>query len=672
MSRTLPRSAMRDQDVGARLTHEWDVRGIDISSLQLDHRGTIVPRGDWGATTTAPARRTPPPTAGLTDLPELDPAAIGGASELELGHTLGEGGMGIVWSAVQRPLRREVAVKSLHPRANPPEAIPALLREARVTGALEHPNVVPIHALARDPAGRPLIVMKRIEGVSWSELLEDQTSQGPGVVMSQLEHHVRVLIDVAKATHFAHSRGIVHRDLKPDNVMIGSFGEVYLVDWGIAVSLREDNALELPFAKSIREVTGSPGYMAPEMAVGDGNHIDARTDVYLLGATLHEIITGLPPHDGPNAEAMLTSAYASPPYPYDPSVPAELAAICHTAMNRDPEARYHSASSFAAALNRFLEHRDSTVLTDEASAKLEALRDAVAVAGAEPDKHALYHLFNECRFGFQNALRIWESNTRARELLQEAIELMIGYELDRGSAGAAAALIGELPIKRGKLMRRVDEKRDREHQDEAELERLKRAADLTGADRPRAYLAFGVALSWPAVHAALYWAEGATRYAIAHVELAAAYGLYAAGSLIVGIAARETFMSRSRFGLPTQLTLTLIYLASTLLWPLCRALGLDVPDSYTLLFFLNAAMWSAGAIAVDQRMLAWAASTLVGLVLTLGWPDQAILWMGGAGTVGSSVMAWLRFRTPTAESALPLSQRWSRRQAERVASTRRS
>ncbi|MCB9615733.1 MAG: protein kinase [Sandaracinus sp.] len=131
-------------------------------------------------------------------------------------------------------LEREVAVKGLREDLDTPLVRARLLLEARVTGRLEHPNVVPVHLVTEDDEGRPRIVLKRIEGRSWRELLDERPPDG-----RDLAEHVRILGQVCQAIRFAHSRGVLHRDLKPENVMVGDFGEVYVVDWGIALALHE-------------------------------------------------------------------------------------------------------------------------------------------------------------------------------------------------------------------------------------------------------------------------------------------------------------------------------------------------------------------------------------------------------------------------------------------------
>ncbi|HZO15523.1 MAG TPA: serine/threonine-protein kinase, partial [Polyangiaceae bacterium] len=595
------------------LTAEWDVRGIDMSTLALDARGTIrgMPR--------SPERD---PLGTLPSLLARPPA--GGPAQFELGTRLGGGGMGVVHAAQQNALRRDVAIKVTHPNA-PLADTYQLIREARVTGALEHPNVVPIHALGRDDTDRPVIVMKRIEGTSWEEMLNRQQAQGRGEVLAQLERHLSILIDVTRAVSFAHARGIVHRDIKPANVMIGTFREVYLVDWGIAVALRSARDMDLPLAREVREVIGSPAYMAPEMAAADGERIDERTDVYLLGATLHEVLTGAPPHHGGTPVSMLTRAYASTPLDYDNSVPSELVSICHTAMHREPERRYQTAASFANALEQFIEHQGSIKLAEEASAKLEQLRDVLAtrVAVDENERTALYNSFNDCRFSFLNALRIWESNTRAREQLQETLELMIHYELEHGSAGAAAALIAELPIPQRRLAERVEKKRIAEGRAGLELANLRQRLDPTLADRPRAPISFLSAAVWGLSHGALVYLDRATNYVVGHLELTALYIFFTIATLLTGFVDRR-FMSQGAAGLKVQLTTALCIGGAAAVWPLASVLGLDLGGAAAMAFLVSMALWTGGALAVDQRFGVWTITLLIGLALTLVWPQHAL------------------------------------------------
>ena len=375
-------------------------------------------------------------------------AEYGPLADLRLGEIIGEGGMGAVLDAHQLPLRRRVAVKRLHTLDASPSEQAQLMQEALVLGALEHPNIVPVYALGRGPDGRALLVMKRIEGRAWSAEFERLYPTSPSVGGDRIDAQLRIFLQICNAVNFAHGKGVVHRDLKPANVMIGAFGEVYVVDWGIAVSIRADAPCELEPAASVQSVAGTPAYMAPEMAAGFGDLIDERTDVYLLGAILHELITGRAPHEAPTVLASLEHAFLGEPFEYDASVPLELATITRRAMSYDPEARFASAAALHDALLEFLAHRASDHVCAEALACLGELSALLANQGRPA---AIHERASAARFGFQQALRSWTDNATAREGLQNLLELMIARELDRGDAEAALLLIGELPEPRPTL-----------------------------------------------------------------------------------------------------------------------------------------------------------------------------------------------------------------------------
>ncbi len=237
---------MNDPDLAAtiqaRFTDDLDL----AATIQRSPRATVVP----------PRRLSDPGIAALSSLRELAGSLDG---KINFERTLGEGGMGIVHLATQATMGRHVAVKTLRDGASDVEATLRILREAWVTGALEHPNVVPVYDVAVDARGAPVIVMKRIEGRHWGELLvsPDEVRQR-FAVEDPLDWHVRTLASVCNAVHFAHSRGILHRDIKPENVMIGAFGEVYVLDWGIAVSLHDDPSGRLPLVSQAHGVAGTP------------------------------------------------------------------------------------------------------------------------------------------------------------------------------------------------------------------------------------------------------------------------------------------------------------------------------------------------------------------------------------------------------------------------------
>ena len=412
---------------------------------------------------------------------------------LRLGETLGMGGMGIVRGATQLKLVREVAIKTLRDDVEAPDrAALSLLQEAWITGALEHPNIVPVHDVALDDRGRPRIILKKIEGTPWSTLLSEPERLRALDVADPLEWHLRTLLQVCNAIHFAHTRGIVHRDIKPSNVMVGAFGEIYVLDWGIAVATRDDRDGRLPLASDAKLMAGTPCYMAPEMLGGDTRPVDARTDVYLLGATLYRILAGHPPHQGRSMHALLREVLRSDPAPVADAPPTLLLAT-RRAMHPDMGQRFQDVPAFRAAIERFLEHRASERLAQEAAARLDTL--LAALTEPEPDRQRVYDLLGGCRFGFREALRTWPENHAARDGMDRAVEAMVGYELDRGEVPAAEALLAELSTPSPALSERLRVARDAAAAESERVADLERQLDWDLGGRFRLWmLAFPVTL----------------------------------------------------------------------------------------------------------------------------------------------------------------------------------
>ncbi len=468
--------AVADEDPS--FSERWDELALDATVASAPGDATIVPRtlllegADVRTAETLDAARgpagtvkLPPPGAASPardELPRISVAAAtasapdvtvpqgrgSGNADFEIYGLLGEGGMGRVHVARQRSLRRDVAIKTTKSGA-PPSAGHALVGEAVITGLLEHPGIIPVHALGVDDEKRPLLVMKRIDGVEWRALVRDpahpEWSRWTGAD-DRLVAHLEILMQVCNAASFAHSRGILHRDIKPENVMIGRFGEVYLVDWGVALKLEDGPAA--------RALAGSPAYMAPEMASGAG--IDARADVYLLGATLHEVLTGELRHSGATLRDVLAAACASRPVAYDASVPPELARIANQATARRPEDRPQSALELRTLLAGFLEHRGSMALSDAAGLRLaeaRALLGEVAVDGLAPlppltddDEARVRRSLGEATFGFSLSLAEWPENPSARQGEARAHAARVELELRQDNPRAARALLRERAV----------------------------------------------------------------------------------------------------------------------------------------------------------------------------------------------------------------------------------
>ena len=251
----------------------------------------------------------------------VEPSALDG--RLDIRRQIAQGGMALVQLGHQVALDRDVAVKMLR-KDRLGDNDMSLLREAWILGALEHPNVVPIYDIAIDTEGTPLVVMRHIDGTDWGKVISNKALAAESFeFLDFLEWNIRTLMQVCRAAHFAHSRGIVHRDLKPQNVMIGAFGEVYVVDWGISVAL-EGGHTRLNAGNE--QLAGTPCYMAPEMLAGRIDAITPKTDIYLLGAILYEILSGAAPHRAKGLPDVFQSVRDGiSKYPED--APAELVEI---------------------------------------------------------------------------------------------------------------------------------------------------------------------------------------------------------------------------------------------------------------------------------------------------------------------------------------------------------
>ena len=319
------------------------------ASLIPDRTETLVPRPASGTSPTLPAPADERGAAEVDQLAADDPDRYEQVSE----HA--RGGLGRVVRAVDRRLGRTVAVKELlrHDPAN--EA--RFMREAMITARLEHPGIVPVHEAGRWPNGDPYYVMKLVEGRTLKELIGETPTVRERLGL--LPH----VIAVADAVGYAHSEGVIHRDLKPSNVIVGSFGETIVVDWGLARDHKRDvpepseeliTAAGSGVSTVSGKVVGTPAYMSPEQARGD--LVDERADVYALGAVLYEVLAGSPPHSDTTPQAVLDRVIAGPPRPLSlvvPSVPVELCTIVRKAMARDPAARYPHAAALAEDLRRF-------------------------------------------------------------------------------------------------------------------------------------------------------------------------------------------------------------------------------------------------------------------------------------------------------------------------------
>ena len=381
---------------------------------------------------------------------DAEPGGAGFAGDVfahyEILEEIGRGGMAHVYRARQARLGREVAIKRSTAAYAP--AREKFLAEARVTGQLDHPGIVPLYDLLVAERGEIALAMRLVRGTSWKELLH--AGKGRDAVPRDLDFHLGVLVSVANAVAFAHSKHIAHNDLKPANVMVGEFGEVLVVDWGMALDFRDtpaDDAVA-PHKSLLHAPSGTPAYWPPELAQGRGSAVGPWTDVYLLGAILHEIAMGEPPHRGGSLLTSILEAVESDAPPFPPGAPAGLEAISRRAMAAAPADRYPTVLAFRDALHAFSKNRESLTITAAATATLEQTVAAAAALERRTSADArgirVYADFADAASAFRQALVLWPENAAARAGERRAMLAVAGLALENGDLGLAEVQVSKL------------------------------------------------------------------------------------------------------------------------------------------------------------------------------------------------------------------------------------
>ncbi len=353
---------------------------------------------------------------------------------------LGIGGMGEVRRAYDRQLGRTIALKIIHaPAMKQSGFVARFLEEAQATAQLQHPNIVPVYDLGELPDGRLWFTMQEVSGQTLGQVIAElhAVSQERWETPTSgwtLRRLVEALRQVCDGVSYAHSRGVVHRDLKPDNIMVGAHGEVLVLDWGLAkvlgkddtksnledlVPVQTDRSAALSHPTMVGSVAGTPAYMPPEQALGNVTVIDARSDVYALGAILYELLAGRAPYLGDGAADVLEQVRRGPPatlrrsrsqvpetelhgvlgqdeIPRRPPLPAPLIRACERAMARSPDERYTGAGELANALQDWLDgaqrREDALAIVKQAVGKVpEAARLRQRASALRAEAAALLH-----------------------------------------------------------------------------------------------------------------------------------------------------------------------------------------------------------------------------------------------------------------------------------------
>ena len=358
-------------------TRLWPNQKVQVGTATLEFRR--LKAGDDG--------QSIPPV--LANLRRLLPAEILGERKYQVGDLVARGGMGMIFGASDSTIRRKVAMKVMIDQGNTDELL-RFIHEAQVTGQLQHANIVPVHELGVDENDRVFYTMKLVKGVTLRFVLE-KLRDGDAETLKRydLRRLLIIFLRVCDAVAFAHSKDIIHRDLKPENLMIGDFGEVFVMDWGLAKvagNIERKEAPEFEARSIIRSVrvdegeagstmagtiVGTPNFMAPEQAEGLIENVDARSDIFSLGGILYQILTLRMPFTGRNANEVLENLRAGkvlPPASYNRDeskkialahcparrVPESLSAVAMKALAHKPEDRYQSALQFKSDVDAWL------------------------------------------------------------------------------------------------------------------------------------------------------------------------------------------------------------------------------------------------------------------------------------------------------------------------------
>lgn len=281
-------------------------------------------------------------------------------------QSLASGGSALLRTCKDKNLGRTVVMKTLHPHLANNEYMHArFLREARVTAQLQHPTTVPVYDIGHDLEGRLYFTMKKIEGQTTRAILDRQIAGDKRALAEfDLERMLGLLVQVCDGLDYAHAHGVVHRDVKPENIIVGEFGEVVLLDWGVAKVWADsagdaaDQRMQHEVLTDVNQRPGTPLYMSPEQVRGGGAEIDHRTDVYSIGAVLYEFLTLSEPLRGKRVQdtfQMIVNDNPEPPRQRAPQrhIPQPLADIAMRAMAKNPEERFATMTDFIHAIREF-------------------------------------------------------------------------------------------------------------------------------------------------------------------------------------------------------------------------------------------------------------------------------------------------------------------------------
>lgn len=368
---------------------------------------------------------------------------------------LGKGGMGIVTKGTQSYPDRTVAIKKIIKKSRTYHQL--LLHEAQIMGQLEHPNIVPVHQICMNDQNELMVVMKKVHGQTLDARLKELKTESIHDKISVIQ----ILIQVCYALEYAHSKHIVHRDIKCENIMIGKFNEVFLMDWGLAFNIDTMH-------NAHSGVVGTPSYIAPEMLTGLPTDVSFQTDVYLLGATLHHILMNTPRHNKSNVAQALESSIQSVPFDFPSNIPTTFASIVNKACSKEKADRYQSVADFRDSLDEALHHWEAIQVTERAREVFISLQQKIETKAPSLE---LQTLFMKSRSLLESALEMWTGNEQAHNLLQDLLEAMIDHHLNEMELPLARMLYQDIFEPSDTLQQRFHQK-EREYVELSEAQAI--------------------------------------------------------------------------------------------------------------------------------------------------------------------------------------------------------
>ncbi|MEZ4459117.1 MAG: serine/threonine-protein kinase [bacterium] len=547
--------------------------------------------------------------------------------------TLGTGGMDVVLLARQHALLRDVAVKTAR-KTTSESANQAILNEALITGHLEHPGIIPIHMVGRRETGEPLIVMKKVEGVTWADVIHDPNAapkKGKASATIDLDWHLEVFTQVCNAVSFAHHRGVIHRDVKPENVMIGRYGEVYLLDWGIATGI--PNRMP-PFIRSRDEETqlvGTPAYMAPEMVAENARRVDERTDVFLLGATLYHVVTKTAPYAGIPPHEALLKAHACPDLAFPHDVPEAVKDIIQRCMNRDPAKRYESVDALLSDTQMFRQNRGAQALIDAAR---RALAPNSSVLGRTNQLELARSLLVQ-------SLAQWPQNETSRNLLSDVAKELFHQYVAQDNLGSAKGVLPDVRAEdHDALKAKFDDLEGQKRTRESKVQQILHANNPVVDVRRRIALGVGISVVW--IGLALF--KGIQRWGVPadeiHVDHLLSILPTVGVPLVLILGVRPLFQSNdfnqriAKFfvaGLCTVAALRAVF------W----RFDIAAQPATAIEFIFYSLVTIAFGLFAERRVLGASWLVVAAACLAAIWPAYQFFYMAGAYALFATYVGWV-------------------------------